>query len=111
MKILNKKAIVFFFCIFVLLVFCAPYGFILRNNLKNQCGAGMDCNCFDNIVDNRLSKKQIRGFTKFLGEIKKRSSANILEFLDEEEAQALSRVLSICRLNNIPDNQGSLNRD
>ena len=70
----------------------------------------MDCFCFSNIVDNRLSKKQIRGFTKFLGEIKKRSSANILEFMDEDDARALSKVISLCRLDK-PVNHDSENQD
>lgn len=84
-------------CFFVMLIFCVIYGFFFHNNLKEQCGVGMDCRCFANVVDNRLSRKQIRGFTKFLGEIKKYPNANILEFMDEEDAVALSKVLSVCR--------------
>lgn len=112
MNTINKKVLIL--CFLCVGIFCAIYGLIPNSNLKKQCSAGMDCRCFANIVDNRLSRKQIRGFTKFLGEIKKYPTTNILEFLDEEDAMDLSRALAVCRLNNsndhVVDEHDSINK-
>ena len=114
-RIMNVNKKVIFVCFLVLGFCCALYGFFSHSDLKKQCGVGMDCRCFANVVDNRLSRKQIRGFTKFLGEIKKHPTANILEFLDEDDAKSLSRVLSVCRLDNsnnhVADGHGLTNRN
>lgn len=75
------------------------YGHYLRNDLKKRCAGEMDCVCFDNVIDNRLSRHQISAFLKLSDSIRVRPNANILEFTDEQNARAISDILSICRKN------------
>lgn len=81
----------------VLVALCATDGWRTRWSLKHECGAGMDCACFSNVIDNRLSKEQIRAFHEFLGAVKKRPTASILEFIDEASARGISESIAICR--------------
>ena len=68
-----------------------------RHSLKSECGAGMDCTCFSNVVDNRLSKEQVRAFRAFLDSVKRRPTTNILEFTDAESARGISEAVALCR--------------
>jgi len=68
-----------------------------RRSIKHECGAGMDCVCFSNVIDNRLDKKQVRAFRAFLNSVKKRPTTNILEFTDEQSARRISEAVSLCR--------------
>ena len=58
----------------------------------------MDCACFFNIVENRLTIDQVHVFTKFLDSVKKRPTASILEFTDENSAREISSLIALCRL-------------
>ena len=78
---------------------CFLYDHSLRNDMKNRCGGEMDCACFSNIIDNRLSRDQIRAFLRLSDSIRVRPNANILEFTDEQNAREISNVVSICRKN------------
>ena len=69
-----------------------------RSHLKKQCGAGMDCACFSNVVDNRLNNAQVRAFNKFLDSMKTRPTTSILEFADESSAQTISSAITLCRV-------------
>ena len=69
----------------------------VRSVVKDQCGAGMDCKCFSNVVDNRLNDAQVRAFYKFLKSVKTRPTTNILEFIDEVSARDISNAIAICR--------------
>ena len=66
----------------VLIIFggCYLSDIFARKHLKAQCGSGLDCVCFFNVVDNRLNINQVRVFTEFLDAVKIRPTANILEF-------------------------------
>ena len=73
------------------------YGFFMRRSLKHQCGVGMDCVCFANVVDNRMTRGQVRAFSQMLKSARVRKNTNILEFTDEETAHRISEIVSICR--------------
>ena len=68
-----------------------------RRALRAECGAGMDCACFANVVNNRLNTKHVRAFRAFLGSLKHRPNANILEFIDEASAREISSAIALCR--------------
>lgn len=90
----------------VLIIFggCYLSDIFARKHLKAQCGSGMDCVCFFNIVDNRLNINQVRVFTEFLDAVKIRPTANILEFTDEVNAREISAAVALCRLE-VPQEQ------
>ena len=69
----------------------------MRNALKNDCGIGMDCTCFSNVVDNRLDKKQVYALHAFMKSVKRRPTTSILEFTDETSARGISAAISLCR--------------
>ena len=75
--------------------------FLVRRDLKLQCSTDVDCVCFANVIDNRLTHDQVRAFSNFLTSVKTRQDTNILEFTDEENARKISDVLSICRKNKL----------
>ncbi len=79
-----------------------------RSHLKKQCGAGMDCACFANVVDNRLNNAQVRAFNKFLDSMRTRPTTNILEFADEPSAQVISSSITLCRV--VPQNAPATNQ-
>ena len=102
-KLLIRGAYIFG-ALFVLwaIYFIATTDSRLRNGIKRQCGAGMDCECFANVVNNRLTRDQVRAFDKFLDAVKTRPTANILEFTDEPSAQVISSSITLCRV--VPQN-------
>ena len=69
----------------------------MRSVIKNQCGAGMDCKCFSNVIDNRLNDEQVRAFYRFVKSVKTRPTTNILEYTDEVSARGISNAIAICR--------------
>lgn len=69
----------------------------MRSVIKNGCGAGMDCKCFSNVVDNRLNDEQVRAFYHFIKSVKTRPTTNILEYTDEISARNISNAIVICR--------------
>ncbi len=81
----------------IVVILCATSDWRARRSLKSECGAGMDCVCFSNVVDYRLSDDQIRAFRKFLNSVKRRPTTNILEFTDEISAQGISQAVALCR--------------
>ncbi|MBR2286268.1 MAG: hypothetical protein IJ866_02335 [Alphaproteobacteria bacterium] len=89
-------------CVLGAVFFVATTDSRARSSLKKQCGAGMDCACFANIVDNRLSNDQVRAFNKFLNSMKTRPTTNIMEFVDEASAQTISSAISLCRVQTEP---------
>jgi hypothetical protein len=87
-------------CAVLLIVFIflhATSDWRVRRSIKSECGVGMDCVCFSNVIDNRLDKNQVRAFRAFLTSVKKRPTTNILEFIDEKSARGISEVVSLCR--------------
>lgn len=108
-KLLLRGAYIFG-ALFVLwaIFFIATSDSRARSHLKKQCGAGMDCACFSNVVDNRLSPKQVRTFNKFLDSVKTRPTTNILEFADEQSAQVISSSITLCRV--VPQNAPAANQ-
>ena len=88
-------------CCALLLVFCivmrSTSDWRARRSLKHECGVGMDCVCFANVIDNRLNSNQVHAFRAFLDSVKKRQTANILEFIDEMSARGISEAIAICR--------------
>lgn len=98
-KLLIRGAYIFG-ALFVLwaLFFVATTDSRARSHLKRQCGAGMDCECFANVIDNRLNRAQVRAFNKFLDSMKTRPTTNILEFADEQSAQVISSSITLCRV-------------
>ena len=102
MKINMKKptttaAVVGGLLFILIVILCSTSDWRARHSLKSECGAGMDCACFSNVIDNRLNKDQIRAFRAFLKSAKKRPSTNILEFTNEESARGISAAISLCR--------------
>ena len=71
----------------------------MRSVLKSNCGTSVDfnCECFSNVVDNRLSDNQVRAFNRFLKSVKVRPTTNILEFVDEVSAREISNAVAVCR--------------
>ena len=98
---LDKKAKIMAICgmsLFVIIVLlCATSNWRARRSLKHECGAGMDCVCFSNVVDNRLNMKQVRAFNAFLNSAKRRQAVNILEFTDDASARGISEAVALCR--------------
>lgn len=97
---MKKTFFVVVVAILLLVLFIAEhfsYGFFMRRSLKHKCGVGMDCVCFANVVDNRLSRTQVRAFSKLLDSVRVRANTNILEFTDQENAHKISELVSICR--------------
>lgn len=92
------------FLVLVVFLGCYISNVHARKNLKAQCGSGMDCVCFFNIVDKRLNINQVRVFTEFLDAVKIRPTANILEFTDEANAREISAAVALCRLE-VPQEQ------
>ena len=96
-----KKVVPFIIFATLLMIFLVvehfSYGFFMRRSLKHKCGVGMDCVCFANVVDNRLSRAQVRAFSKLLDSVRVRANTNILEFTDQENAHKISELVSICR--------------
>lgn len=82
----------------IVVILCSTANWRARHALKAECGAGMDCICFSNVVDNRLSMNQVRAFRTFLKSVKHRPTTNILEFTDEVSAQGISQAVTMCRL-------------
>jgi len=83
--------------LFIVIILCSTSGLRARHWLKGECGVGMDCTCFSNVIDNRLNNTQVRAFRAFLKSAKRRQTANILEFTDEESARGISAAISLCR--------------
>lgn len=81
----------------ILVILHATSDWRVRRSIKRECGVGMDCVCFSNVIDNRLDKKQVRAFRAFLNSVKKRPTTNILEFTDEQSARRISEAVSLCR--------------
>ncbi len=81
----------------IIIALCSTSGWRARHSLKSECGTGMDCVCFSNFVDNRLSSKQVRAFLKYLNSVKRRPNTNILEFTDEVSAQGITQAVNLCR--------------
>ncbi len=69
--------------------------FKARQDIKATCQN--NCGCFGNVVDYRLTKKQVRLFAQFVKELQKRKDANVLEFMDVAEAVAIQRAFAICQ--------------
>lgn len=70
----------------------------MRHDLMRQCGVGMDCECFANIIRNRMSVRDMRIFSDFMTAVRTRPSANILEFTDETSATRIFANVSLCRV-------------
>ena len=68
----------------------------MRSVLKSNCGAGIDCECFANVMDYRLDDDQVRAFHRYVKSLKKRPT-NILEFTDEVSASKISNAVAVCR--------------
>ncbi len=86
-------------CLLVIILLSATSNWRVRRSLKSQClpGGGMDCACFSNIIDNRLSDKEVRVFARFSKELRTRPHTNILEFTDDVTARNISLAVSVCR--------------
>ena len=81
----------------IIIVLCATSDWRTRWSIKHECGAGMDCACFSNVIDNRLDTNQVRAFHSFLKSVKRRPTTNILEFTDEVSARGISAAIALCR--------------
>ena len=66
-----------------------------RHDIKATCQ--INCDCFDNVVDYRLTNDQARLFSKFIKEIGKRKDASALEFMDAAEAVRIQQAFEICK--------------
>lgn len=89
--------------IFVGVVICGLIGlgcwnnstFKARRDIKSSCQD--NCGCFDNVVDYRLTDEQVRLFARFMKELQKRKSANVLEFMDTVDAVRIQKAFSVCQ--------------
>ena len=101
MKISNKGIvyIAVAVCGIIIISLVMTYLFSVRRELKSQCvpASGMDCGCFANVIDNRLSDREVKIFARFTRELRIRPNANILEFTDEVTARNISMAVSLCR--------------
>ncbi|MBO4745457.1 MAG: hypothetical protein J5613_00090 [Alphaproteobacteria bacterium] len=86
-------------CLLIIILLSVTSDWRTRRSLKSQCmpGGGMDCACFANIIDNRLSDEEVRIFARFSKELRNRPHTNILEFTDEVIARKISLAVSVCR--------------
>ena len=66
-----------------------------RHDIKATCQN--NCGCFNNIVDHRLTKKQVRLFARFIKELQVRKDANVLEFMDTADAVSIQRAFAVCQ--------------
>ena len=98
---LNKQTKIGAICgaalVVILVLLCATSDWRARRSLKHECGVGMDCTCFSNVIDHRLNKKQVRAFREFLDSVKRRPTTSILEFTDDVSAQGISQAVALCR--------------
>jgi len=69
--------------------------FKARCDIKATCQS--NCVCFANVVDYRLTDKQVRLFTRFVKELQKRSNANVMEFMDPMDAVAIQQAFAVCQ--------------
>ena len=68
----------------------------MRSVLRDQCGLGMDCACFANVVEYRMTDNEVRSFYRYIKEMRKRPS-NLLEFANEIETRNISNLVALCR--------------
>ena len=60
-----------------------------RHDIKNTCQ--INCDCFNNVVDYRLTNERVKLFARFMKEIQTRKNANVLEFMDAMDAVAIQK--------------------
>ena len=66
-----------------------------RHDIKNTCQ--INCDCFNNVVDYRLTNERVKLFARFMKEIQTRKNANVLEFMDAMDAVAIQKAFSVCQ--------------
>jgi len=66
-----------------------------RQDIKATCQN--NCNCFNNVVDYRLTNEQVQLFARFMKELQKRKDANVLEFMDAVEAVKIQKAFVACQ--------------
>ncbi|MBQ0013233.1 MAG: hypothetical protein KBS86_01525 [Proteobacteria bacterium] len=91
-----------FICVIsaVIMAFCGGYFAFsknLRNTIISKCDSSLDCYCFNNIVKYRLTTQELIAFNHFLETLPIRDNVNILEFTDEDTAQNIYSLISLCR--------------
>jgi len=69
--------------------------FKARRDIKSTCKG--NCGCFSNVVDNRLTNKQVRLFARFMKELQTRKDASVLEFMDTADAVSIQRAFAVCQ--------------
>ena len=71
-----------------------------RQELKDNCQSD-SCPCFYNIVDYRLTKEQARAFLNYLKARQLRPEAQILEFIDFQNAREITSLIGICQVSKV----------
>ena len=66
-----------------------------RQMIKATCQS--NCDCFNNVVDYRLTNEQVHLFARFMEELQRRRSANVLEFMDAVEAVKIQKAFAACQ--------------
>ena len=69
--------------------------FKARQTLRAECQG--NCDCFNNVVDYRLTNEQVRLFARFMKELQVRKDANVLEFMDTLTATNIQKAFSVCQ--------------
>jgi len=69
--------------------------FKARQTIKNSCQN--NCDCFNNVVDYRLTNEQVRLFARFMKELQVRKNATVLEFMNPMQAVELQRIFAVCQ--------------
>ena len=68
-----------------------------RQDVKATCQS--NCDCFNNVVDYRLTNEQVRLFAQFMKELQRRKDANVLEFMDVTDAVKIRKSFAVCQPN------------
>lgn len=67
-----------------------------RAVLKSYCHDA-DCRCFNNLVDYRFTKSQIKSFSRYLESLQVRKETQLLEFTSFEDVKEILSLLQICQ--------------
>jgi len=66
-----------------------------RQDVKATCQS--NCDCFNNVVDYRLTNEQVRLFARFMKELHRRKDASVLEFMDAVDAVKIQKSFAACQ--------------
>ena len=66
-----------------------------RHDVKATCQ--VNCDCFNNVVDYRLTNERVKLFARFMKELQVRRDATVLEFMDTMDAVAIQKAFAACQ--------------